>query len=210
MMNGLSTSPIQLIALPEEKPDNTHLTPCCATSHIFHDVENMSDKSDVIKDNDWVIDVSEDDEICSKIVYVDLSGVVEQNLLNTGTRVKVLGLENNFDKGVLMQIGSAVFEGKFGNTLGTMLFFEDANAVQQYYMKNNENKASGTSSESFQPILHPCGVLNPESFNSQVCTNYSFINKTDKQFRMQRTFLSQEKLILTEKIKHSVDEDASL
>lgn len=114
--------------------------------------------------------MSDDWEIINEeVLYVDCQGLLEDDILTPSSVIRLVDIET--DK-PLMQVGPAVFEGRYEDTFGTYLFFENNSTL------NNTLSIEGAS-------VAPARKMDDQT--PQYTTSY--VAKSSKSLTFQRIFL---------------------
>ncbi|CAH8646233.1 unnamed protein product [Schistosoma margrebowiei] len=140
--------------------------PTCSSSHFkpFED-QNCSGQNIELHLNS-PNNTSDDWEIINEeVLYVDCQGLLEDDILTPSSVIRLVDIESDRP---LMQVGPAVFEGRYEDTVGTYLFFEN----------NSTLPIEGAS-------LAPARKMDDQT--PQHTTSY--VAKSSKSLTFQRIFL---------------------
>ncbi|KAH8865074.1 Mitochondrial import inner membrane translocase subunit Tim29 [Schistosoma japonicum] len=115
--------------------------------------------------------VSDDWEIVSEeVLYVDCQGLLEDDILTPNSVIRLVDIESAKP---LMQVGPAVFEGHYEDTVGTYLFFE--------------NNSPTFNTTLFKETVSAASVRKVDDQTPQHTTSY--FTKSSKSLTFQRIFL---------------------
>ncbi|KAK4476110.1 hypothetical protein MN116_001332 [Schistosoma mekongi] len=115
--------------------------------------------------------VSGDWEIVSEeVLYVDCQGLLEDDILTPSSVIRLVDIESTKP---LMQVGPAVFEGHYEDTVGTFLFFE--------------NSSPTFNTTLFKESVSAASVRKMDDQTPQHTTSY--FTKSSKSLSFQRIFL---------------------
>uniref|UniRef100_A0A5K4F1T7 TFIIIC_sub6 domain-containing protein n=1 Tax=Schistosoma mansoni TaxID=6183 RepID=A0A5K4F1T7_SCHMA len=144
--------------------------PTCSSSHFkpFED-RNCSEQNLELYLNS-LNNVSDDWEVINEeVLYVDCQGLLEDDILTPSSVIRLVDIESNKP---LMQVGPAVFEGHYEDTVGTYLFFDNNSTL------NNTLPIEGAS-------VAPLRKMDDQT--PQHTTRY--VAKSSKSLTFQRIFL---------------------
>lgn len=114
--------------------------------------------------------MSDDWEVINEeVLYVDCQGLLEDDILTPSSVIRLVDIESNKP---LMQVGPAVFEGHYEDTVGTYLFFDNNSTL------NNTLPIEGAS-------VAPLRKMDDQT--PQHTTRY--VAKSSKSLTFQRIFL---------------------
>ncbi|CAH8637583.1 unnamed protein product [Schistosoma guineensis] len=144
--------------------------PTCSSSHFKPSEDQNCSGQNIELHLNSPNNMSDDWEIINEeVLYVDCQGLLEDDILTPSSVIRLVDIES--DK-PLMQVGPAVFEGRYEDTVGTYLFFENNSTL------NNTLPIEGAS-------LAPARKMDDQT--SQHTTTY--VAKSSKSLTFQRIFL---------------------
>ncbi|CAH8585824.1 unnamed protein product [Schistosoma turkestanicum] len=118
----------------------------------FNNPNNLSD--------DWEV-------INEEVLYVDCQGLLEDDILTPSSTIRLVDIESAKP---LMQVGPAVFEGHFEDTVGTYLFFEKDLTLNSTHIEGASTAPARKIDDQIQHIT-------------------SYAAKSSKSLTFQRIFL---------------------
>ncbi|CAH8618160.1 unnamed protein product [Heterobilharzia americana] len=146
--------------------------PCCQYAETSPKDETNNDPDTNLHSSSPPDSTVDDWEVVNEeILYVDCQGLLEDDILTPNSVIRLVDLESTKP---LMQIGPAVFEGCYEDTVGTYLFFENCTPALDGSLLS-ENSAFTSSSRKV------------EEQTSQNMTSY--VTKSSKSLLFQRIFL---------------------